>query len=366
MPGGSDEKESSTAVNGHCTVKVCDIPGNETRAQLVNRSTVVGHSQTPDSGVVLSPLDKRSAAAQSPSNNPELVSPAGPSGLEYRIAQTPTGSTIVIIRGGSQQGLSTTPSTSSPVRDDQMPLTVPPSAVQPVTTTAPTTSRQPTNASAATSKFVVSDRTTTTAAPYVAGGSGYQSFPSPSSDEKTVVRLSSAESEQRRYVISAGTLKSVEPSASKLRPPAHNSDQTTSHSVERKTTEVSPSRRRKDVKLNVGSGQAVTPRPLDPAKTPAVAGRIITPPKPKASLSEQRDAKQRQLKIQKRQNGQRLKPPQVKQSEKRALRAPVKASHSGNKRQDVRLEVTQPEDSQTVKKSFAELRAMFQSADKPI
>jgi len=385
-PGASDQTESFVAVHGRCQLKVSHIPGSEARAEPMNCRRYVstaGQSQTPDSGVGVSPLD--SAGVQSPTAvSPELILQASLSGVEYRIARTPNKSTIVIIgggssesslhRAGSQPSQTTTPSTPSPVRDDQMPVPFPPVVVQPIARTGPTVSNQPVNVTAATSKFVVTDATTTTAVPV---GPSHRPFPSTSHDEKTRVRLNSG-GNQPRYVVTAGALTTIaEPAAEKSVPPA---DHTAVESVEHKLTKVSstsPAHRQNDVELDVASRQAVINPPLVPAQTPAPADRIITPSKPKASttVAKQRDAKstavakQRQpTAAQKRapvngkgQSGQRSKQSQMiaKKSENRS-QVPAKLTHSGNKRQDSGVAQRSSEESQPVKLSVAELRAIFQ------
>jgi len=382
-PGLSDQSESYAAVPGRCKLKVSHIPGSEPRAEHMNCRKYIstaGQSQTPDSGVGVSPLDQNFAGVQSPTAvNPELIMQASLSGVEYRIARTPNKSTIVIIgggssesslqRAGSQPSQTPTPSTPSPVHDDPFP----PVIVQPVARTGPTVSHQPVNVTSATSKFVVSDATTTTAVPV---GQSHRPFPSTSNDEKTRVRLNSG-GNQPRYVVTAGALTTIaEPAAEKSVPSAGHP---AVESVEHKLTKVSsksPAHRQNDVELDVASRQAVVNAPLVPAQTPAPADRIITPSKPKASttVAKQRDAKstavakQRQpTAAQKRapvsgkgQSGQRSKQSQIiaKKSENRS-QVPAKLTQNGNKRQDVAQRSS--EESQPVKRSVAELRAFFQA-----
>ena len=378
-PGGSDQTESNAAKRGWWQLKVSDIPGSEPRAERVNcqrQVSAAGQHQTPDSGVVVSPLEQCSAGVQSPSAiNPELIL----QGVEYRIAQTPNKSTIVIIggassesslpRAGSQPSQTATPSTPSPVRDDQMPVPVPPGIVQPVARTGPAISHQPVNVTTAASKFVVSDSTTTA----VPVGPSYRPFPSTPNDERTRVRLNSGGS-QPRYVVAAGALTTIEePAAEKPVPPAGRA------AFESEVPSTSPSNRRNDVELDVASRQAVINSPLVPPKAPAPpAGRITTSSKPKAStpVAKQRDAKstavakpRQPTAAQKRapvngkgQSGQRSKQSQIiaKKSENRQ-QVPAKLTQSGHKRQDSGVTPTSSEESQSVKPSVAELRAKFQA-----
>jgi len=379
-PGSGDQKESGTTQHGRCRLKVSDIPGSEPHAEHVNRGTYdsdTGHSQTPDSGVAISPLDQHSAAVQPP----DVVVQVSPTGPEYRIAQTPNKSTIVIINSPSRQpGRTTTPTTSSPV-SDQTPVTFPPSVVQPVvvqpvTGTGPTISRQPGKVSAATSKFVVPDATTTAAARRATDGVSPVSFPSTTNDERTVLRLNSGDSDRRRYVVTAGTLTTVVPSAANPPPP---SDTPTSVPIERESIAVTntfPSRLQNEVEFGVGSRQAVIPQPVAPAQTQPPAERIATPhkPKPLAPVTKQRDAKstavakQRQLTAQKRvpangkgQSGQRSKQSQISKQSAKGLHSPVKSTQSGSKRRDSGSEQTSVDDALPVKLSVAQLRAKFQA-----
>ena len=302
MPGVSEQNElNAPAPAARCTLKVSDVPGDKPRAEVMNRrryDPAAGRSQTPDSGVAVSMVDQRSAAVQPPPSviNPDVMMKDSPSGVEYRIAQTPTKSTIVIIRNdsslpraGTPPVRTTTSKTSSPVGDDQTPVTVPPPsavvqpiavqpiavqpvAIQPVAVTESTSvCRPPVNVSNCPSKFLVTDTMVTAMAPSTPSGPAFRSFPSAPSDERTPVRLNRMENEHRRYVIAAGTLPTVELTATKLLPPTVNFDEAVSESVEHRSTEVpttSPSRRRNDVEVGVGSRQAVI-SPLDPAPPPA-------------------------------------------------------------------------------------------------
>lgn len=383
-PGENVRVEAVPAPHGRCKVKVSDVPFSESRAEPLNRGyeSAAGHSQTPDSGVVVSPLDQRFAAAVQPLSavNPDLRLQPGPSGPGYSIAQTPTMSTIVIIRndaslprpGGVQPAPTSTPSPSTPGRDDRpAPFTVSPNVVQPVAGTGTATSHQPVCAPpAATSKFVVTD-TTTPAAP--AGGPGYRAVPSPSNDDRTMMRLNSGETERRRYVVTVGTLTAMERAEAMAFPAAVDANRAVSESVELRSNDVSstgPSRQRNDVQLDDGSRQAVVPA-LVRMRTPA--DRLITPSKPKdpTTVAKQCDAKatavakQRQAKRApakgKGQPGQRSKQSQVvaKQSENRS-HAPAKVSRGVSKRKDRNSQQTSEKDAEPVKRSVAELRALFQ------
>jgi len=385
-PVESDQHELPTAVHGRCKLKVSDIPGSDSRAERVDRwkfeppVVATKPSQTPDSGLGVSPLDQRGAATavrQPTPVTPDVV--PSPSGLEYRIAQTPTMSTIVIIRNdsslphaaGSQPSRTTTPSTPSPVRDNQMPFSLPVSSgvVQPGAWTASTSSRQPVNVSSATSKFVVSDSMATAAVQLAAGGPVYRSYPSTPSDDRTMLRLNSSGSEQRRYVITSGALTTVQEITTAKSFPA------TSQSIEHKPAEAlttSPAH----AQLDVGSRQIVVPpTAVRDVQKPAPTDRVVTSSKSKTSTSvaKQRDAKsagvgkQRQSTGQKRastngnngQSGQRSKQSQIiaKQTENRS-RVPAK---SNNKRHDNSLVQPVTENSLAAKRSVAELRAVFQT-----
>jgi len=389
----AESAATTSAPRGRLTLKVCDVPGSEPRAEpVLNRTNV----QTPDSGVAVSPLDVQSAAVQpSAAVNPDVhVLQTGPSGPEYRIAQTPTKSTIVIIRNDSAAVRATgsranTPSTPSPVRDDQAPAPVFPGLVQPIAEIGATTpGRQPVHAPATTPKFAVADATTTATSP-TGGDPGYRSFPSTSSDERTLVRLKGGDADHRRYVITAETLTAVDLDTSKRLRPENNTDQAprSSKPAEHKSTYVvstAPARPRNDAELKSDSRQTVVPPPVRSAHTRQPADRIISPTKPKAStpVDKKRDskvtaaAKQRQPPVQKRAPvngkekdsakpaGQRYsKPKQIvaaKHPETR-LRAPVQLAQSDDKQQDSGLQQPMEADLPSNKRSFAELRAMFQA-----
>ena len=379
-PEDGDRVESVQALHGRCTVKVSDMPGSEPRVEPVNRKHDP-RSQTPDSGVVVSPLDQRFAAVQPPSAiSPDLMLHAGSAGPAFHIAQTPTKSTIVIIRndaslphvgggggGGVQPALTTTPSATTPRDDQPTPFTVSPNVLQPVAETGTTTYHQPVVGFAATSKFVVPDTTATAAA------AGCRPFTPTASDEMAAVGLNTGvEGERRRYVVNVRTLTAVERTAAMTFQPDVSSNQTdVSELVERRSNEVStvePSLPRNDVNLDDGSRQAVVHRP---ARLRTTEDHIIPPSKPKAStpVAKQRDAKstavakQQKTAALKRAPLQRSKQLQIaaKQSENRP-HAPdaVKLKRNSSKRQDNDLEHTLAKDFQPVKRSVAELRAVFQ------
>ena len=408
----ADQADSIPAARGH-RLKVSDNPGSEPRAEVVKRSRYDSAAagggnrvQTPDSGLGVSPLDQRSTSGRA-----DLVLQDSSSGTEYRIAQTPNKSTIVIIRNDAQGRTASTPNSSTPVREDQIPVAVVPSVLPPGAATAATTSRQPVAASAAKSKFVVADATMS-----ASGGPGFRSK---TTDEGTAVRLNSGDGEQRRYIIAAGTLTTVESAAQ--HPPAGDSalhavehrtpdlahafsrprndvqlvvgsrpaavESTTRHppagdsalqspmqAAEHRTPDLAhaSSRPRNDVQLVVGSRSAAVTRSSDPPRTQAPAERVTPSPRPKPSVPvKHRDAKStavakfRQSAAKrlsgngKRQSGQRSKQSQgaPKQSESRSP-APVKLSQGGGERQDSGLEQA----SQPAKRSVAELRAIYQSS----
>lgn len=382
--GDGDRNESSAAApRGRRTLMVSDIPGSEPRAEMqVSRSSVAGRSQTPDSGVVVSPL---SAATPHPppsatlhlppsTTNADLLFHVGPSGPEYRIAQTPTKSTIVIIRNDAptlpraagQPGLATTPSTSSPVRDDPMSITVPPAGV--IQPGAVGTVQTVNTATASTSKFIVQDAMTSVeAAPRsAAAGPPYRSFPATTSDERTVVRLNGGDGEHRHYIIAAGTLTAVEPAAATLLSPTGDSDRTLAQPVERRLNEVStasPAKRGRQNDVDVGPTQAVAPTtPVDPARTRSPTDRVIASSRPKAStpVVKHRDAKASAAAKQKRaptnakgQPAQRSKQSQIIAKQQ----APGKLTQFGGDKRDS----SYSEDSRQFKRSVAELRAVFQA-----
>ena len=419
-------------------------------ASRYRNESVAEQAQTPDrdSGVAASPLDQRFAAIQPLSAvNPDLLGlRSGLSGPDYHISQTPTKSTIVYIHHDSSlqsrtRSRANTPSTPSPVLDEPLSFPVPPGAIshQPVnvpsagtskfrvtdamTTAAtsatagspgfrsfPSTSpvrddpmsfpgpsgavrpaavtgsaipHQPVNVSAATSKFRVTDAVATSAA---AGSPGYRSFPSTSSDERTLVRLNGGEGEQRRYVIAADALTAVDPSTAKPPPPKGDSDHAASKSVERKSdnlSSTSSSRPRVGGQFNVDSRQAVEPPPLHSADRRTPADRVVAPTKPKPAKkrdtrstavarepANQRSKPTNQPLIQKHtptngkdkdnaKSAQRSKQSHIvaKQTENR-LHGPVKLRQNNNK--DSTLEQSMAEGSRPAK-SVAEIRAMFQA-----
>ena len=281
--------------------------------------------------------------------------------------------------------------TSSPSTPDPLPtpLAVAPNVVRQVPRPRPATaSRQPAVGPAATSKFVVTDSTLAAAA--VVGGPsyrpvppppspddrtlpnpGFQSAASPLADDRAPVRLNGGESERRRYVVTTGTLTAVERAAATTFRPTLDSIQTVSESVESGSNEISgkdPPRPRNDD----GSRPADAP-PLVRMLTPA--DRIAAPSKPKAStpVAKQRDAKSvaiaklRPATAQKRrpetQSGQRSSKQSqtvAKQSEN-SSHAPAKPLRGGGKRQDGELEKRLSRDAQPVKRSVAELRAVYQA-----
>ena len=402
-PGGA----AAESVRGRCTVMVSDVPGGEPRAEPVARgrfdtaapaAVAPGRTavQTPDSGVGVSPpgvLRFTPAAAAAAGVQPlsavppERAAPhAGDHG--YSIAQTPTKSTIVIISSAPRPAAATpSPSTPDPL---PTPLAVAPNVVRQVPRPRPATaSRQPAVGPAATSKFVVTDSTLAAAA--VVGGPsyrpvppppspddrtlpnpGFQSAASPLADDRAPVRLNGGESERRRYVVTTGTLTAVERAAATTFRPTLDSIQTVSESVESGSNEISgkdpPRRPRNDD----GSRPADAP-PLVRMLTPA--DRIAAPSKPKAStpVAKQRDAKSvaiaklRPATAQKRrpetQSGQRSSKQSqtvAKQSEN-SSHAPAKPLRGGGKRQDGELEKRLSRDAQPVKRSVAELRAVYQA-----
>lgn len=401
-PGGA----AAEPVRGRCTVMVSDVPGGEPRAEPVARgrfdtaapaAVAPGRTavQTPDSGVGVSPPDvlrftqaAAAAAGVQPLSAvpPERAAPhAGEHG--YSIAQTPTKSTIVIISSAPRPAAAT-PSPSTP---DPLPtwLAVAPNVVRQVPGPRPVTaSHQLAVGPAATSKFVVTDSTLAAAA--VVGGPsyrpvppppspddrtlpnpGFQSAASPLADDRAPVRLNGGESERRRYVVTTGTLTAVERAAATTFRPTLDSIQTVSESVESGSNEISgkdPPRPRNDD----GSRPADAP-PLVRMLTPA--DRIAAPSKPKAStpVAKQRDAKSvaiaklRPATAQKRrpetQSGQRSSKQSqtvAKQSEN-SSHAPAKPLRGGGKRQDGELEKRLSRDAQPVKRSVAELRAVYQA-----
>ena len=410
-PGGA----AAESVRGRCTVMVSDVPGGEPRAEPVARgrfdtaapaAVAPGRTavQTPDSGVGVSPpgvlrFTPAAAAFSSPiaaaaagvqplsAVPPERAAPhAGEHG--YSIAQTPTKSTIVIISSAPRPAAAT-PSPSTP---DPLPtwLAVAPNVVRQVPRPRPATaSRQPAVGPAATSKFVVTDSTLAAAA--VVGGPsyrpvppppspddrtlpnpGFQSAASPLADDRAPVRLNGGESERRRYVVTTGTLTAVERAAATTFRPTLDSIQTVSESVESGSNEISgkdpPRRPRNDD----GSRPADAP-PLVRMLTPA--DRIAAPSKPKAStpVAKQRDAKsaaiaklrpataqKRRPETQSAQRSSKQSQTVAKQSENRS-HAPAKPLRGGGKRQDGELEKRLSRDAQPVKRSVAELRAVYQA-----
>jgi len=400
-PGGGGQGKLGTAPAGHFKLKISDVPGKKARAEPVkgryrtdSPAAAAGCIQTPDSGVAVSPLDQHPAGVQTPDAQVLQYGTAGSaSGPEYRIAQTPTKSTIVIIRNDTPSLMrgagsrANTPSTSSPVRDDQTSIPVlsglPQSTVPvlpglvPHTATATTTatataavSRQPVinvSTTAATSKFTTTDtKTTTTTAGTLlpAGNPAFRSFPSTSSDERTVVRLHGAEGEPRRYIISADTLTAVEPvAAAKLLPRRPiDSGQTASKSVDPKPAKASggpsSSRPRNDVELNVRSKKKAILPP--PAQKRAPAGdRSTTSSKTKASTPKQRQPSVHKQTPPNVKAAQRSKQSQIVKQLENRLPAPAKLTQNG-KQQDSGLAQTTSEDTRPAK-SFSELRAMFQT-----
>jgi len=376
----SEQRESVTSQHGRCTLKVCDVPGTEPSAERLTGSrhdSTTGQSQTPDSGVVVSPLEQRLGTLQPPlAINPDLSLSVNPSGPEYRIAQTPTKSTIIIIRSDSShphasgvhpgRTAAPGPAQPSPVHESP-PFIVPQSVLQQVAAPGPMTSRQPVNVPVVTPNVGVKETTTTMATATAAGGLDRRSPASTPSDEKILVKLNGGESEQRRYVISAATLTAVQLPATKTHPSAVDSNQTVLESAERRSNEVP--RPTKDVQLHSDHRPAVVSPPL---QTRASGDRIITSSKPKAStpVAKQRDAKptavakQRPSTAQKRvpangkgQAGQRSKQSHqaAKQSENR-LQLPALLTRSNSKQKDAGLQQTSVDSSQP---TFAELRAMF-------